>query len=53
MMDKMHKVMSEFKRKKLHSGSKRGPLVKKRKQAIAIGMKEQREARMRKALVGR
>lgn len=40
--DKVHKVMSEFKRGKLHSGSKKGPVVKSRKQAIAIAMSEKR-----------
>lgn len=38
MRRKMKKVMKEFKRHQLHSGSKKGRLVKKRKQAIAIGM---------------
>jgi hypothetical protein len=37
---KIHKVMGEFKRGKLHSGSKKGPLVTNRKQAIAIAMSE-------------
>lgn len=32
--------MGKFKRGTLHSGSKAGPLVKKRKQAIAISLKE-------------
>ena len=32
---KMQKVMGEFKRHALHSGSKHGPKVKSRKQAIA------------------
>ena len=36
-------VMSEYKRGKLHSGSKRGPKVKSRKQAIAILMSERRK----------
>ena len=35
---KMKKVMGEYKEGSLHSGSKKGPLVKNRKQAIAIGM---------------
>lgn len=35
-------TMHEFKRGKLHSGSKRGPVVKNRKQAIAIGLSEER-----------
>ena len=34
----MKKTMGEFKRGTLHSGSKTGPIVKSRKQAIAIGM---------------
>lgn len=38
--DKIHKVMGEFKRGKLHSGSKKGPAVKSRKQAVAIAMSE-------------
>ena len=42
---KIHKVMGEFKRGKLHSGSKRGPKVKSRKQAIAIAMNEARRGK--------
>lgn len=34
----MEKTMHEFKAGELHSGSKKGPVVKSRKQAIAIGM---------------
>lgn len=37
---KIHKVMHEYKEGKLHSGSKKGPRVRKRKQAIAIAMSE-------------
>lgn len=37
---KIGKVMSEFKSGKLHSGSKRGPIVRKRKQALAIALAE-------------
>lgn len=37
---KMHKVMHEYKEGELHSGSKEGPSVKNRKQAIAIAMSE-------------
>jgi hypothetical protein len=48
MAGKMRKVMTEFKEGKLHSGSKRGPEVKSRKQAIAIGMSEGRKAARRK-----
>ncbi|HET9258281.1 MAG TPA: DUF6496 domain-containing protein [Pseudonocardiaceae bacterium] len=42
-------VMHEFKHGQLHSGSKSGPVVKSRKQAIAIGMSEQRKLRGGKA----
>ena len=41
---KVQKVMHEFKHGKLHSGSKSGPKVKSRKQAIAIAMSEKRKA---------
>jgi len=37
---KVRKVMSEFKHGTLHSGSKKGPAVTKRKQAIAIALSE-------------
>lgn len=37
-------VMDEFKENKLHSGSKKGPIVTSPKQAIAIGLSEQRKA---------
>ena len=37
---KIGKVMGEYKSGKLHSGSKSGPVVKSRKQAIAIAMSE-------------
>lgn len=37
---KMQKVMDEFKSGTLHSGSKRGPKVTSRAQAIAIGLKQ-------------
>lgn len=36
-------VMHEFKHGALHSGSKSGPVVKSRAQAIAIGLSEQRK----------
>ncbi len=38
--DKMKKVMEEFSKKELHSGSKKGPLVTNPKQAIAISYSE-------------
>lgn len=37
---KVGKVMKEYKAGELHSGSKSGPAVKSRKQAIAIAMSE-------------
>jgi len=43
MQKKIGKVMGEYKRGKLHSG-KGGPVVKNRKQAIAIAMSEGRKA---------
>lgn len=36
----VRQVMSEFKHGELHSGSKSGPLVKDRKQAVAIAMSQ-------------
>ena len=41
---KMKKVMEEFSEGALRSGSKQGPVVTDRKQAIAIGMNEQRKS---------
>ena len=37
---KVTKVMREYGKGELHSGSKEGPTVKSRKQAIAIAMSE-------------
>lgn len=37
---KVEKVMHEYKEGTLHSGSKKGPKVRSRKQAIAIAMSE-------------
>jgi hypothetical protein len=42
--DKVEKVLHEFKEDKLHSGSKKGPLVKNKKQAVAIALSEARKA---------
>jgi len=39
-MAKMGKVMKEFKAGKLHTGSKKGPVVKNPKQAVAIAYSE-------------
>jgi hypothetical protein len=44
-MKKMGKVMKEWKSGELHSGSKSGPVVKSRKQAIAIAMSEADKAK--------
>lgn len=41
---KIEKVMKEFGEGKLHSGSKKGPVVHNRKQAIAISLSEARKA---------
>jgi len=42
--DKVQKVMGEWKEGSLHSGSKKGPLVKDKKQAIAIALSEARKS---------
>ncbi len=41
--DKIEKVMKEYSEGKLHSGSKKGQLVKSKDQALAIGYSEQRK----------
>jgi hypothetical protein len=41
---KIKKVLTEFKEDKLHSGSKKGPMVKDRKQAVAIALSEARKS---------
>lgn len=41
---KVEKVMKEFSSGSLHAGSKKGPVVTNRKQAIAIGLSEARKA---------
>lgn len=43
-MGKIEKVLKEFKEKKLHSSSEKGPIVKKKAQAVAIGLSEARKA---------
>ncbi len=43
-MPGMEETMHEFKHGKLRSGSKHGPRVKSRKQAIAIGLSKARKA---------
>jgi hypothetical protein len=47
---KVEKVMGEFKKGTLHSGSKKGPVVKNKKQAIAIALSE---AKMSKKKMGK
>jgi hypothetical protein len=37
---KVEKVLKEYKEGKLNSGSKKGPVVKSKKQAVAIAMSE-------------
>jgi len=45
---KVAKVMREFKAGKLHSGSKHGPQVTSKKQAVAIAMSEAGMSKKRK-----
>jgi hypothetical protein len=45
---KVEKVMHEYKEGSLHSGSKKGPVVTSKKQAIAIALSEQRDADKKK-----
>lgn len=40
---KIKKVMKEFSKGELHSGSKEGPIVTNPKQAVAIGYSEARK----------
>jgi hypothetical protein len=37
--------MTEFGKGKLHSGSKKGPIVKSQKQAVAIALSEAKKAK--------
>lgn len=46
--NKVSIVYDEFKKHKLHADSKTGPLVTNPKQAIAIGLSEQRKAKKNK-----
>jgi hypothetical protein len=47
MQAKVAKVAKEFSKGELHSGSKHGPLVKSKVQALAIGYSEGRKASRR------
>ena len=42
---KVEKVMSEYKAGTLHSGSKTGPVVTSRRQALAIGISEAKKSK--------
>ena len=46
---KISKVLSEYKRGKLRSGSKKGPKVTSRPQAVAIALSEARKAAKRRS----
>lgn len=46
--EKMKKVMDEFESGELHSGSKKGPRVTSRDQAIAIGLSESGQSKKKK-----
>lgn len=45
---KIKKVMHEWKEGELHSGSKKGPIVTSKEQAIAIALSEQRKSDKKK-----
>lgn len=45
---KVEKVMHEWKEGELHSGSKKGPIVKNRAQAIAIALSEEKKEKGKK-----
>jgi hypothetical protein len=49
---KVRKVMREFKEGTLHSGSKKGPVVKNRKQAVAIALSEAGMSKPEKKAMG-
>jgi len=44
----VHTEMHKFKNGQLHSGSKTGPLVKSRKQAVAIALSESGQSKKKK-----
>lgn len=45
---KVDTVMGEYKRGTLHSGSKKGPIVKSRDQALAIAMSQSGQKKKKK-----
>jgi hypothetical protein len=45
---KFEKVLREYSQGKLNSGSKKGPKVKSKKQALAIAFSEKKKARKKK-----
>lgn len=45
---KVSKVMKEYGKGKLHAGSKKGPVVTSKKQAVAIALSEAGMARKRR-----
>ena len=47
-LSKVKKVLGEFKGGSLHSGSKKGPVVKKKAQALAIGLARKAGAKIPK-----
>ena len=44
LLEETLEAVKEFKKGELRSGSKKGPVVKNPKQAVAIGLAEQRKA---------
>jgi Family of unknown function (DUF6496) len=50
---KIEKTLHEFKHGELHSGSKKGPKVKSRKQAIAIALSQARKSKKKTAKGGK
>lgn len=50
---RMGDEMAKFKAGKLHSGSKKGPIVKRREQAIAIGLSESGQSKKQRKKVGK
>jgi hypothetical protein len=46
--NRMHEEMHKFKHGELHSGSKHGPVVRSRAQAIAIGLSESGQSKKRR-----